>query len=83
VPAPPADADIAGNHGLVAGELLKADPATFEARLTRTGQACLTSNQDDPDVWRPVEALVENKALSLISRRRLCEFLRCAEDPQA
>jgi hypothetical protein len=40
VPAPLAglaDADIADNHGLVAGELLKADPATFEARLTRTG----------------------------------------------
>ena len=36
MPAPPAglaDADIAGNHGLVAGELLTADPATLEARF--------------------------------------------------
>lgn len=32
-------------------------------------------------MWRSVEALAENKALSLISRRGLCEFLRCAEDP--
>ena len=76
-----ADADIADNRGLVVGELLTADPATFEAWLTRTGQTYLTSNQDDPDVWRSVEVLAENKAFSLISRRWLCEFLRCAEDP--
>jgi predicted TIM-barrel fold metal-dependent hydrolase len=86
VPAPVVDlsgAEIVDNHchGLLAGELLKADPATFEARLTLTGQAYLTSNQDDPDVWRSIEALVENNAFSLISRRWLCEFLRCAEDP--
>ena len=86
MPAPVVDlsgAEIADNHchGLLAGELLKADPATFEARLTLTGQAYLTSNQDDPDVWRSIEALDENNALSLISRRWLSEFLRCAEHP--
>ena len=32
-------------------------------------------------MWRSVEALAQNKAFSLISRRWLCEFLRCAEDP--
>jgi uncharacterized protein len=86
VPAPVVDlsgAEIVDNHchGLLVSQLLTADPATFEARLTLTGQAYLTSGQDDPDVWRTVEALVEGNAFSLISRRWLCEFLRCAEDP--
>jgi predicted TIM-barrel fold metal-dependent hydrolase len=76
-------ADIVDNHchGLVVDELLKADPATFEARLTLTGQAYITSNQDDPAVWRSIETLVEGNAYSLISRRWLCEFLNCPEDP--
>jgi uncharacterized protein len=86
VPSPVVDlsgAEIVDNHchGLVVGELLKADPATFEARLTLTGQAYLTSNQNDPAVWRSIEALVEGNAYSLISRRWLCGFLDCAEDP--
>jgi uncharacterized protein len=76
-------ADIVDNHchGLVVSELLKADPSTFEARLTLSGQAYLTSNQDDPSAWQSIEALVENNAYSLISRRWLCEFLRCPQDP--
>src|SRR5580692_386073 len=65
---------------MVVDEMLKSDPATFEARLTLTGQAYLTSNQNDPAVWRSIEALVEGNAYSLISRRWLCQFLRCAED---
>jgi predicted TIM-barrel fold metal-dependent hydrolase len=86
VPAPLVDlsgADIVDNHchGLVVDELLKADAATFEARLTLTGQAYITSNQDDPAVWRSIETLVEGNAYSLISRRWLCEFLNCPEDP--
>jgi hypothetical protein len=76
------DAEIVDNHchGMVVDEMLKSDPATFESRLTLTGQAYLTSNQNDPAVWRSIEALVEGNAYSLISRRWLCEFLRCAED---
>jgi hypothetical protein len=76
------DAEIVDNHchGMVVDEMLKSDPATFEARLTLTGQAYLTSNQNDPAVWRSIEALVEGNAYSLISRRWLCQFLRCAED---
>ncbi len=76
------DAEIVDNHchGMVVDEMLKSEPATFEARLTLTGQAYLTSNQNDPAVWRSIEALVEGNAYSLISRRWLCEFLRCAED---
>jgi predicted TIM-barrel fold metal-dependent hydrolase len=66
---------------MVVDEMLKSDPATFEARLTLTGQAYLTSNQKDPGVWRSIEALVEGNAYSLISRRWLCQFLHCAEDP--
>ena len=86
MPSPQVDlsgADVVDNHchGLVVDELLQADPATFEARLTLTGQAYLTSNQNDPAVWRSVEALVENNAYSLISRRWLGEFLDCAQDP--
>ena len=86
MPAPVVDlsgAEIVDNHchGLLVSELLKADPATFEARLTLAGQAYLTSGQDDPDGWRSIEALVEGNAFSLISRRWLGEFLRCAEDP--
>jgi uncharacterized protein len=75
-------AEIVDNHchGLVVGELLKADPVTFEARLTLSGQAYLTSNQNDPAVWRSIESLVENNAFSLISRRWLCEYLNCPED---
>ena len=78
-------ADIADNHchGLVVSELLRADPATFEARLTLTGQAYLTSDQDDLAAWRSIEALVGSNAYSLISRRWLCEFLHCAEDPES
>jgi predicted TIM-barrel fold metal-dependent hydrolase len=77
------DAEIVDNHchGMVVDEMLKPDPATFEARLTLTGQAYLTSNQKDPGVWRSIEALVEGNAYSLISRRWLCQFLHCAEDP--
>jgi uncharacterized protein len=76
------DAEIVDNHchGMVVDEMLKSDPATFEARLTLTGQAYLTSNQKDPAVWRSIEALVEGNAYSLISRRWLGQFLRCAED---
>jgi uncharacterized protein len=76
------DVEIVDNHchGMVVDEMLKSDPATFEARLTLTGQAYLTSNQNDPAVWRSIEALVEGNAYSLISRRWLCQFLRCAED---
>jgi predicted TIM-barrel fold metal-dependent hydrolase len=76
------DAEIVDNHchGMVVDEMLKSGPATFEARLTLTGQAYLTSNQNDPAVWRSIEALVEGNAYSLISRRWLCQFLRCAED---
>ena len=76
------DADIVDNHchGFIVDQLLKADPATFEARLTITGQAYLTSNQNNPVVWRSIAALVENNAYSMISRRWLCEFLNCAED---
>ena len=76
------DAEIVDNHchGMVVDEMLKSDPATFEARLTLTGQAYLTSNQKDPGVWRSIEALVEGNAYSLISRRWLCQFLHCAED---
>jgi uncharacterized protein len=86
VPPPLVDlsgAEIVDNHchGLVVGELLKADPATFEARLTLTGQAYLTSNQDDPAVWRSIESLVADNAFSLISRRWLGKFLGCPEDP--
>src|ERR1700683_724778 len=65
---------------MVVDEMRKSDPATFEARLTLTGQAYLTSNQNDPGVWRSIEALVEGNAYSLISRRWLSQFLRCAED---
>jgi predicted TIM-barrel fold metal-dependent hydrolase len=76
------DAEIVDNHchGMVVDEMLKSEPATFEARLTLTGQAYLTSNQNDPAVWRSIEALVGGNAYSLISRRWLCEFLHCAED---
>ena len=76
------DAEIVDNHchGMVVDEMLKSDPATFEARLTLTGQAYLTSNQKDPAVWRSIGALVEGNAYSLISRRWLCQFLHCAED---
>jgi uncharacterized protein len=76
------DAEIVDNHchGMVVDEMLKSDPATFEVRLTLTGQAYLTSNQKDPAVWRSIEALVEGNAYSLISRRWLGQFLRCAED---
>jgi len=76
------DAEIVDNHchGMVVDEMLKSDPAAFEARLTLTGQAYLTSNQKDPAVWRSIEALVEGNAYSLISRRWLCQFLHCAED---
>jgi uncharacterized protein len=76
------DAEIVDNHchGMVVDEMLKSDPAAFEARLTLTGQAYLTSNQNDPAVWRSIEALVEGNAYSLISRRWLCQFLRCPED---
>jgi hypothetical protein len=76
------DAEIVDNHchGMVVDEMLKSDPATFEARLTLTGQAYLTSNQKDPAVWRSIEALVEGNAYSLISRRWLSQFLHCAED---
>jgi uncharacterized protein len=76
------DAEIVDNHchGMVVDEMLKSDPATFEARLTLTGQAYLTSNQNDPAVWSSIEALVEGNAYSLISRRWLGEFLQCAED---
>jgi predicted TIM-barrel fold metal-dependent hydrolase len=77
------DAEIVDNHchGMVVDEMLKSDPAAFEARLTLTGQAYLTSNQHDPGVWRSIEALVEGNAYSLISRRWLCQFLHCPEDP--
>jgi hypothetical protein len=77
------DAEIVDNHchGMVVDEMLKSDPATFEARLTLTGQAYLTSNQNDRAVWRSIEALVEGNAYSLISRRWLCQFLHCPEDP--
>ena len=77
------DAEIVDNHchGMVVDEMLKPDPATFEARLTLTGQAYLTSNQKDPGVWRSIEALVEGNAYSLISRRWLSQFLHCPEDP--
>ena len=76
------DAEIVDNHchGMVVDEMLKSDPATFEARLTLTGQAYLTSNQNDRAVWRSIEALVEGNAYSLISRRWLGQFLRCLED---
>jgi predicted TIM-barrel fold metal-dependent hydrolase len=76
------DAEIVDNHchGMVVDEMLKSDPAAFEARLTLTGQAYLTSNQKDPAVWRSIGALVEGNAYSLISRRWLCQFLHCAED---
>ena len=77
------DAEIVDNHchGMVVDEMLKPDPATFEARLTLTGQAYLTSNQHDPGVWRSIEALVGGNAYSLISRRWLSQFLHCPEDP--
>jgi uncharacterized protein len=77
------DAEIVDNHchGMVVDEMLKSDPAAFEARLTLTGQAYLTSNQNDPAVWRSIEALVEGNAYSLISRRWLCQLLHCPEDP--
>ena len=77
------DAEIVDNHchGMVVDEMLKSGPATFEARLTLTGQAYLTSNQNDRAVWRSIEALVEGNAYSLISRRWLCQFLHCPEDP--
>lgn len=79
------DAEIVDNHchGMVVDEMLKSDPATFEARLTLTGQAYLTSNQNDPAVWRSIEALVEGNAYSLISRRWLCQFLHCPEDAES
>jgi len=77
------DAEIVDNHchGMVVDEMLKSEPATLEARLTLTGQAYLTSNQNDPAIWRSIEALVEGNAYSLISRRWLCQFLHCPEDP--
>src|ERR1700689_2320101 len=66
---------------MVVDEMLKSDPAAFEARLTLTGQAYLTSNQKDPGVWRSIEALVEGNAYSMTTRRRPAQFLHRGEAP--
>lgn len=70
-------------HGLVVEELLRSDPASFEARLTLAGQAYLTSNGSEPATWRHIESLVEDNVFSIVSRRWLASYLACSDDPAA
>ncbi len=70
-------------HGLVVEQVLASDPASFEARLTITGQAYLTSNGQDPDTWRAIESLVEDNVYSVVVRRLLAEYLGCAAEAAA
>lgn len=70
-------------HGLVVDQVLASDPATFEARLTITGQAYLTSNGTDPDTWRTIGELVEDNVYSIVVRRMLAARLGCADEHAA
>lgn len=69
-------------HGLEIDQILASDPASFEARLTITGQAFLTSHphRRDPNAWGLISSLVEGNIFSMVSRRWLAEYLHCSEE---
>ncbi len=70
-------------HGLEIEALLRSEPESFEARMTLTGQAYLTSNGNDAGTWRHIESLVTDNVYSIIVRRWLSSYLGCDDTPAA